>query len=52
MACGCTKGTAATPKVYIYVNPTTGTQTTYRTEYEAQAAVIRGGGSYRIEDAA
>ena len=52
MACGCTKGSAATPKKYIYVDPVNGTQTTYNTEYEAQAAVIRGGGSYRVEDAA
>jgi hypothetical protein len=45
---GCACGGTKTAKVdYVYVNPSTGQQTTYHSEIEARAAVIRnGGGSY------
>ena len=42
MGCNCGKrGTAAVK--YVYTSPT-GKQTTYNTEVEAKAAMIRGGG--------
>lgn len=45
MACACQGNQAA--KTYVYTAPN-GSTKTYKTEVEARAAVIRGGGSYRV----
>jgi len=42
MPCGCEKANAG-PTTWVYTTPM-GTQQTYRTEIEARAAQIRGGG--------
>ena len=50
MGCGC-GGTSKQANVtydYIHVDPT-GQQHTYTNEYEARAAVLREGGSWRAE---
>lgn len=43
MGCGCRK--ANTAAVFVYTAPN-GSVREYRTEVEAKAAVIRGGGAY------
>ena len=48
MGCNC-GGSRAKTYTYIHVSAT-GRQTSYRTEIEAKAAVIREGGSYRAEE--
>ena len=44
---GCNCGTKAATKKYVYTAPN-GSTKTFNTEVEARAAVIRGGGSYRV----
>lgn len=46
--CNCGKK-ASVSYTYIHVS-SVGKQTSYRTEIEARAAVIREGGSYRVEE--
>ena len=48
MACGCSGKAANVTYVYIHVDPT-GQQHSYTNEYEARAAVLREGGSWRAE---
>ena len=56
MACGCSKGnsvsaTGGQELVYIFTDPTSGRQFTYRSKYEAEYAKMRagGGGNIRTE---
>lgn len=46
MGCGCTSNPGAVEYDYVHTNPS-GESTTYRTEYEARAAVLREGGNWR-----
>jgi len=43
MGCNCGKKANGTKQSFVYTSPT-GKQTTYSTEIEAKAAMIRGGG--------
>lgn len=43
---GCNCGGRKAAKTYVYTAPS-GQQTTYRTEIEARAAVMRNGGTYQ-----
>lgn len=43
MGCNCGKGNQ-TNQVFVFTHPKTQQQTTYSTEIEARAAVIRNGG--------
>jgi hypothetical protein len=56
MACGCSKGNSisasgSAESVYIFTDPNTGKQTTYRSMYEAKyaQAMAGGGGNIRAE---
>lgn len=48
MGCGCGKGSAAAQFSYIYVSPK-GETTTYKSQFEARARVLREGGTWRKE---
>lgn len=45
MGCGCTPAQSI-EHVYIHTKPN-GEEVTYNSEYEAKAAVLRGGGNWR-----
>jgi hypothetical protein len=45
MGCGCSQNPAAEVWDYVHTN-TRGEQTTYPSQYEAQAAVLRDGGNW------
>lgn len=59
MACGCSKGRvgitgeSGPDSVYIFTDPNTGREKTFRTQYEAKYEQMRaGGGSIRVEQKA
>jgi hypothetical protein len=44
MACNCGGGRNTRQGEYVWTNPVTGVQQSFRTEMEARAAAARGGG--------